>query len=152
MSQLKPNEWTVLTDSRAAEALTGATNSPGVIFPMGTNQVPPAIQQMPGLSSYFVSRYVTAVNAGHGVTAGGEMLVARADEGLTKNYNYVSAPTLAGRLSSPGRLRDSATTCRQARKLPSIHCSASRHSGRAPNVRQRSEWDKVPLEATAAGH
>lgn len=78
-----------MIDSAAAQALTTFTNSPGVIYPVGTNALPVQLKQMPGVASYYVSGYVNPQVLANGLTVGGEMLVARIDGATTKNYNYV---------------------------------------------------------------
>jgi hypothetical protein len=89
-------------DPAAANALTAVTNSPGLVFPMGTNQLPQQLQAIPGVSSYFVSGYTTGVPLPQGVTVGGEMVVARSDSGLTKNYQFVFGTSSNGQVCFAG--------------------------------------------------
>jgi hypothetical protein len=93
-------------DPRAAEALTSATNSPGLVFPMGTNQLPQQLQRIPGVSSYYVSGYTTGVPQPQSVTVGGEMLVARSDQSLTKNYQFVFGTSSNGQVCYAGPFKD----------------------------------------------
>jgi hypothetical protein len=86
----KPIKWHTI-DEATAKALTTATNTPGVIYPMGTNALPEQLQQITGVASYYVSGYVTPPVLANGLTVGGEMLVARVDGATTKNYNFVFA-------------------------------------------------------------
>jgi hypothetical protein len=89
-------------DPVAAHALTCATNSPGLVFPMGTNQLPQQLHQMPGVTSYYVSGYTSGVPLPQGVTVGGEMVVARFDNGLTKNYQFVFGTSSNGQVCYAG--------------------------------------------------
>ncbi len=86
----KPPKWHTI-DAAAANALTTATNKPGVIYPMGTNALPEQLQKITGVASYYVSGYITAQVLSNGLTVGGEMLVARTDGASTKNYIFVFA-------------------------------------------------------------
>ena len=75
-------------DPKAAEKLTTLTNTPGVVYPISNSNLPEQIQKMTGVSSYYATGYTdTEVNS-IGLVAG-EMVVARSDGNLTKNYNYV---------------------------------------------------------------
>jgi hypothetical protein len=62
------NNWTPVK-STAAQHLTTLTNSPGVIYPVGTNALPPSLQRMPGVCSYYISGYVAPQVVPHGFTA-----------------------------------------------------------------------------------
>jgi hypothetical protein len=75
-------------DSNALVALSNATSAPGVVYPMGTNQMPSQLQNMPGLVSYFVSGYTTGVPLANGMTLGAEFLAVRTGEGVAKGYVY----------------------------------------------------------------
>lgn len=86
----KPTKWHTL-DEAAAKALATVTNSPGLIYPMGTNALPGPLKKISGVASYYVSGYVTPQVLANGLTVGGEMLVARTDGATTKNYNFVFA-------------------------------------------------------------
>lgn len=75
-------------DLKAAEQLTTLTNSHGVVYPMASSHLPKQIQKMTGVSSYYATGFTdTEVNS-IGLIVG-EMVVARNDGNLTKNYNYV---------------------------------------------------------------
>jgi|GEM_PF-1739663 len=91
----KPLKWHTI-DEAAAKALTTATNSPRVIYPMGTNALPGKLQQITGVASYYMSGYVTPQVFSNGLSVGGEMLVARTDGATTKNYNFVFATNSGG--------------------------------------------------------
>jgi len=84
---IKPKWHTI--DAAAAEQLTLATNSPGAVYPVASTALPHQIQKMQGVSSYYVSGYLTPQVWSNGLTIGGEMVVARSDAGMTKNYNFV---------------------------------------------------------------
>ena len=88
MDASRPPKWHPV-DQVAARELTIATNSPGVVYPMGTTALPEALKGMPGVSSYYVSGYLSPQATPQGLSVGGEMLVARSDGGTTKNYNYL---------------------------------------------------------------
>lgn len=95
------NHWTPV-NSEAAQYMTTLTNSPGVVYPFGTNAMPAGLQNMPGVSSYYLSGYVTHQAVPHGFTAVGEALVARSDGATTKNYNYLLAVNSAGLMHIAG--------------------------------------------------
>lgn len=76
-------------DAAAAEKLTSLTNSPGMVYPINNVFLPEQIKKMTGVSSYYATGYTdTQVNSSVGLIAG-ELVVARSDGDLTKNYNYV---------------------------------------------------------------
>jgi hypothetical protein len=89
------NNWTPV-NSEAAQHLTALTNSPGVVYGMGTNALPQSLHRIPGVCSYYISGYLTPQAVRHGFTAVGEMLVARTDGATTKNYNYLVAVNSGG--------------------------------------------------------
>lgn len=90
VDRAKPLKWHTV-ESTAAHVLTTLTNSPGVVYPMGTSELPARLQGMPGVSSYYVSGYTSGHPLPEGFTVGGELVVARADGALTKNYQFVFA-------------------------------------------------------------
>jgi hypothetical protein len=47
-------KWRVV-DSAAAHTLTTVTNSPGVVYPLAVDDLPKALQRIPGVGSYYVS-------------------------------------------------------------------------------------------------
>ena len=75
-------------DPKAAENLTSLTNSSGIVYPISNSLLPDQIRKMTGVSSYYATGYN---NPGENYVgfAAGEMVVARSDGSLTKNYNYV---------------------------------------------------------------
>jgi hypothetical protein len=91
----KPTKWTPV-DLPVARNLTNETSTPGLVYPVGTNAVPPQIQLMPGAVSYFVSNYVQTVPLSDGVTAGGEIVNVRHDRDTAKAYNHVFATSSDG--------------------------------------------------------
>ena len=97
----KPMKWTTV-DSGAMQTLTTFTNSPGVVYPVGTNALPEPLKQISGVASYYVSGYVNPQSLSNGVTVGGEMLVARIDGATTKNYNYVFGTNSNGNVQFAG--------------------------------------------------
>jgi hypothetical protein len=76
-------------DPAAMQALLNSTTTPGVVYPVATSALPAQIQQMPGIASYYISHYTTGVPLANNVTAGGEMVVFRSDQGLAKGYNFI---------------------------------------------------------------
>jgi hypothetical protein len=89
-------------DEAAARELTTLTNSPGVVYPLGTTALPQSLQRMKNVSSYYISGYVSPQVAPGGMTVAGELLVARADGSITKNYNYLVATNSAGEVFFAG--------------------------------------------------
>lgn len=80
----------------AAEKLTTLTNSAGVVYPINNAFLPEQIKKMTGVSSYYATGYTdTLVNSLVGSVAG-ELIVARSDGDLTKNYNYVFGVSSGG--------------------------------------------------------
>lgn len=83
-------------DAAAAKTLTTLTNSAGVVYPISNTLLPEQIKKMTGVSSYYATGYTDAeVNSSVGLVAG-ELVVARSDGNLTKNYNYVFGVSSVG--------------------------------------------------------
>ncbi|MCG7997342.1 MAG: hypothetical protein JAZ06_18215 [Candidatus Thiodiazotropha taylori] len=83
-------------DAEAAEKLTTLTNSVGMVYPIDNSLLPEQIKKMTGVSSYYATGYTnTQVNSTVGLVAG-ELMVARSDGDLTKNYNYLFAVSSGG--------------------------------------------------------
>ena len=101
MSDIIKPKWNTV-DAAAALQLTLATNSPGVVYPVASTALPQQIQKMSGVSSYYVSGYIAPQVFSNGLTIGGEMVVARSDAGLTKNYNFVFATASDGSIRFNG--------------------------------------------------
>jgi hypothetical protein len=89
MRKLNEFKWHKVNEA-AAKKLTFATNSPGVVYPINNAMLPEQIKTMTGVSSYYVSGYTSLEigSSNHLIEIVGEMVVARTDENLTKNYNY----------------------------------------------------------------
>jgi hypothetical protein len=101
VDRAKPLKWHTV-DSAAAHVLTTVTNSPGAVYPMTTMELPERLQGMPGVSSYYVSGYTSGQCLPQGFTVGGELVVARADGALTKNYQFVFAMSSEGQVYFAG--------------------------------------------------
>jgi hypothetical protein len=101
MKQPKPPKWTPI-DQTAVEQLSRATTSPGVVYSLGTQQLPQNLQAMPSAVSYFVSGYTSLQSAVGGVIPGGEMAVVRTDGELSKAYQYVFGTSSDGRVCFTG--------------------------------------------------
>jgi hypothetical protein len=101
MNDITKLRWSTV-DPVAANHLTLATNSHGVIYPIASTALPQQLQKMVGVSSYYVSGYLTPQTISSGLTIGGEMVVARSDGALTKNYNYVFASSIDGTVCFAG--------------------------------------------------
>ncbi len=94
-NQINEFEWHRV-DTFAAEKLTTLTNSPGVVYPIHNAFLPEQIMKMPGVSSYYATGYTNLqFNPYIGLVAG-ELIVARVDANLTKNYNYVFGVSSSG--------------------------------------------------------
>lgn len=78
-------------DSHAAERLTILINTPGLIDPISKKYLPEKIKRMTGVSSYFATGYTAIQETSYVGGVAGEIVVARSDGDLTKNYNYVFA-------------------------------------------------------------
>jgi hypothetical protein len=85
--------------------LTAITNLPGPVYAMGSDQLPTVLQQLPGVSSYYVSRYGSNPVC-QNVTVGGEMLVARSGQALTKNYQYLFGTSSNGQVCFAGPFKN----------------------------------------------
>jgi hypothetical protein len=101
MKESKPPKWTPI-DQTAVEQLSRATNSPGIVYSLGTNQLPQNLQAMPNAVSYFVSGYTSAQSAVGGVIPGGEIAVVRTAGGLSKAYQFVFGTSTDGRVCFTG--------------------------------------------------
>jgi len=91
----KNNDWTFV-NSAAAETLTRTTSSPGVVYGLPIADLPQNLQKMAGVMSYFVSGYASQQSLKDGLMVAGEMLVARVDGDVTKNYQFVFAVSSDG--------------------------------------------------------
>lgn len=87
-NSMKEFKWHKV-DETAARKLTTATNSPGVVYPINNAMLPESVKKMTGVSSYYASGYVSSEVNSTGIVVSGEMVVARSDGHLTKNYNFV---------------------------------------------------------------
>ncbi len=97
----KRTQWHTM-DAIAAQALTTITDSPGVVYPMASAELPDKLKPIPGVASYFVSGYVSPNALAQGLTVRGEMLVARVESGTTKNYQFVFATSSDGNVYFAG--------------------------------------------------
>ncbi|MDX1250928.1 MAG: hypothetical protein IDH49_01475 [Gammaproteobacteria bacterium] len=89
-------------DAAAAKTLTTLTNSAGMVYPISNTLLPEQIKKMTGVSSYYATGYTDAqVNPSVGLVAG-ELVVARSDGNLTKNYNYVFGVSSVGNVYFSG--------------------------------------------------
>lgn len=78
------------------------TNSPGAAYPLATSDLSEPLQRMPGVSSYYVTAYSSGQILPQGLTVRGELLVARADCGLTKNHQFAFAVSSNGEVYFTG--------------------------------------------------
>jgi hypothetical protein len=101
MKNSKPPKWTLI-DQTAVEQLSRSTASPGIVYSLGTNQLPQNLQAMPNALSYFVSGYTSLQSAVGGVIPGGEMAVVRADGEISKAYQFVFGTSSDGRVCFTG--------------------------------------------------
>ena len=87
-------------DKLAAQQLVDATQSPGVVFPveLPMRAALSQFQAIPGAVSYFVSNFLNPVVSSNGLTIGGEIVLARTDAELVKNYNYMFATSTDAKL------------------------------------------------------
>lgn len=89
-------------DESAAKTLTTLTNSAGVVFSLDNTLLPEPIKKMTGVSSYYATGYTNPqIHSSQGLVIG-EMVVARNDDDLTKNYNYVFAVSSSGKVYFAG--------------------------------------------------
>ena len=91
----KLTRWYTVNEA-AARALTTITNSPGVVYPMATTELPDKLKPISGVTSYYVTGYASPQALKDGLTVGGELLVARVESGTTKNYQFVFATSSDG--------------------------------------------------------
>jgi len=91
----KSTKWHTVNEV-AARALTTITNSPGVVYPMATTELPDKLKPVSGVASYYVTGYASPQALKDGLTVGGELLVARVESGTTKNYQFVFATSSDG--------------------------------------------------------
>jgi len=83
-------------DEAATKALCEVSRTPGVVFPVGTNQMPLQFEPMANAKSYFISSYTNAVPLANNMTAGGEFVIVRADSISASAYNFVFATSSDG--------------------------------------------------------
>lgn len=101
MALPKYTDWHPVGEAAVRE-LTTLTNSPGLVYSLNTSALPPSLQRMNGVSSYYISGYLSPQTAPGGMTVNGELLVARSDGFITKNYNYLVATNSAGEVFFTG--------------------------------------------------
>jgi hypothetical protein len=90
----------------AAEQLIAQTNSPGLVYGFRTSDLPAQLQKLPNPCSYYISGYMNTVPGPRGISVGGEILVARTDGDLTKNYQYVFGTSSGGQVVFAGPFKD----------------------------------------------
>jgi hypothetical protein len=93
-------------DLPAARQLTSLTTSPGMVYGLGPNALPAQLQQLPNVCSYYVSAYSNAIPAPRGMLVGGEMLVARVGDALTKNDQFVFGTSSNGQVFFAGPFKN----------------------------------------------
>lgn len=63
---------------------------------MAITELPDKLKPIPGVASYYVISYTSRQALNDGLTVGGELLVARVESGITKNYQYGFATSSGG--------------------------------------------------------
>lgn len=96
-----PPKWNAV-DSTAADDITTATNSPGVVWPLTAADLPAPLQRMPSVSSYDLTAYSSSPTLPQGLTVVGEAVVARVDGDVMKNYQYAFAVASDGQVYFSG--------------------------------------------------
>ncbi|MEW8194301.1 MAG: hypothetical protein AB2793_11380 [Candidatus Thiodiazotropha sp.] len=100
-SQTDKFRWNKV-DAKAAEKLTTLTNSVDMVYPIDSSFLPKQINKMTSVSSYYAIGYTNIqVNPAVGLVVG-ELVVARSDDELTKNYNYLFAVSSGGEVYFSG--------------------------------------------------
>lgn len=95
-----------MTNSIEASELTRLTQTPGIVFSIPIEMLPSQLQKMPGATSYFSSGYLENKIIGENLTIGGEIVVARTEEGTAKAYNYMIATSGDGNVYFNGPYKD----------------------------------------------
>ena len=80
--------WHSVTNHEAHQ-ITGSTNSPGLVYQYPVTALPSQLQAMPGIYAAYCSGYCSTYVSPENVTVGGELLVAREDQGTGKGYVYL---------------------------------------------------------------
>jgi hypothetical protein len=96
MTDVPKSTWWHAVNESAARALTTITNSPGVVYPIATTELPDKLKPISGVASYYVTGYASPRALKNELTVGGELVVARVDSGTTKNYQFVFATSSDG--------------------------------------------------------
>lgn len=78
-------DWHQITNTEA-HAITGSTATPGIVHPYEIQKLPSQLQKLPGLYAAYISGYSTESISPEGVAVLGEVVAARADEGIGKGY------------------------------------------------------------------
>lgn len=90
-----------MVNGDAARPLRTITNSPGVVYGMATTELPDQLKPTRPVSYYLLSYGAFQVlEDGH--TVSGELLVARMERDITKNYQYAFATLRGGTISFTG--------------------------------------------------
>jgi hypothetical protein len=93
-------------NEEAVRAITTVTNSPGVVYPMEAVHLPEKLKPIPGVSSYYVTGYAFHQALSNGLTVRGELLVARVESAVTKNYQFVFALSSDGKTYFAGPFKE----------------------------------------------
>jgi len=102
-------------NSSAAKSLTDQTTTPGLVYPVGSNAIPPQLKSIPGTVDFYVSSYSMPIPLTPGITAGGEIALVRHDGDMAKGYNWIFGTSSNGKVYFSGPHKD----------LPSHHFATS---------------------------
>ena len=85
-------------DSTAAKSLTDQTCTPGLVYPVPPDAIPPQLKCIPGAVEFYVSSYVMPIPLTSGLDARGEIAVVRHEGGIAKGYNWIFATSANGKV------------------------------------------------------
>ena len=90
-------------DPETAKELSALSTTPGLVYPVGSNAIPPQLKNMPGIVDYYVSSFTLPLP---GITVGGEIAVVRHDGEIAKVYNFIYGTSTNGLVYFNGPHKD----------------------------------------------
>jgi len=83
-------------NSTAAKSLTDQTATPGLVYPVGSNAIPPQLKSIRDAVDFYVGSYAMPIPLTPSIAAGGEIAVVRQYGDIGKADNYIFATSTNG--------------------------------------------------------
>ena len=85
-------------DAVAAKSLTDQTSTPGLVYPVPPDAIPPQLKRIKGAVDFYVSSYAMPIPLAAGLDARGENAAIRRDGDIAKGYNWLFATSTNGKV------------------------------------------------------